>query len=273
MLGEMRNQSAVQDQHLVTALGTAVERGLKTFSNAVVFTPGQVEPVRAARERGLGVFSLNGAVTSLEPSIFDGQLLVRCEVLLLVMDRPTGLLRTLLKGAARGVEVPNGEQGQQVRAMAPRVIEAAVQSAFRNAAAALATIADRPAVKAAVPSAIAPAPPGADQAAASKAVAPAPPGVAVTPVVVDQARKVVAPASPAAAPPAVANHAVADHAAASSKVTPPASPAAAPSAVADKVTPAAQPPPTAAAAPVVVEECTASEAPPAAAETEVESRP
>jgi hypothetical protein len=74
----------------------------------------------------------------------DGQVAVHCEVTLLVMDRPTGSLRTLLRGAARALEVPIPELERQKREIAQRVVDGAVRSALRNADVAIADSLRRP---------------------------------------------------------------------------------------------------------------------------------
>jgi hypothetical protein len=102
-----------------------------------VFAGKQLEQMTAAQAHGLGVFRLDGSVTSMSSTTLDGQLWLHCEVLLLVMERSTGLLRSVLKGAARGVELPSGELAQQKKMMARRVVDAAVKSALRNADSAL----------------------------------------------------------------------------------------------------------------------------------------
>jgi hypothetical protein len=137
MVGEMRNQSEYVEAELVHSLGSAVERNLRGLNEVAVFGTAHVEQVRAAQARGLGVFRMDGSVTSLSATTLDGQLWMHCEVLLLVMDRATGLLRSVLKGAARGVEVPTAEIAQQKRTMAQRVVGAAVRSALRDANGAL----------------------------------------------------------------------------------------------------------------------------------------
>jgi hypothetical protein len=137
MVGEMRNQSEYVEAELVHSLGSAVERTLRGLNEVAVFGTAHVEQVRAAQARGLGVFRMDGSVTSLSATTLDGQLWMHCEVLLLVMDRATGLLRSVLKGAARGVEVPTTEIAQQKRTMAQRIVGAAVRSALRDADVAL----------------------------------------------------------------------------------------------------------------------------------------
>jgi hypothetical protein len=149
VLGEMRNQSSNQTPQLVDILGHAIERNLRGLESAVLATvqkqqvgaaAGAATPTpTAARASGapkpitLSVFRLDGTVTSLVMSMVEGQLSVHCEVSLLVMDQPTGSLRTLLRGAARGVEIPAGERALQELAVARRVVDAAVRSALRNA--------------------------------------------------------------------------------------------------------------------------------------------
>ncbi|MET0384791.1 MAG: HEAT repeat domain-containing protein, partial [Polyangiales bacterium] len=136
-LGEMRNQSDYQRGEVLRSLSGAVERHLRGFREVAVFPGKQTEHVQAAQARGLPVYRLNAAVTSLSATLIDSQLWVHCEVLLLVMDEPTGLLRTVLKGAARGVEVPSGDPAAQRLAISRRVVDGAVRSALRNADAAL----------------------------------------------------------------------------------------------------------------------------------------
>jgi hypothetical protein len=139
MLGEMRNSSAYQKTELIPALNDALEHHLKVFADVAVFAAKQIQQAHEARDRGLSVYRLDAAVTSMSTTSLDGQLWVHCEVLLLLMDGPTGLLRTVLKGAARGVETPSveGAQAQQRLSMSRRVLDAAVRSALRNADTAL----------------------------------------------------------------------------------------------------------------------------------------
>jgi hypothetical protein len=139
MLGEMRNQSAFPERSLTTALGTAIERQLRAVRGVLLFGAEQQADVHAAMRRGVSVFRLDGAVTRLSTVTLDGQLWVHCEVALLVMDRPTGSLRTLFKGAARSVELPYGPPAQQKVDLAQRVVAAAVGSALRNAETSLPT--------------------------------------------------------------------------------------------------------------------------------------
>jgi hypothetical protein len=138
-LGEMRNQSAYREGSLAQALGAAIERRLRSVPGVLLFGAEQLADLQAAQRRGVSVFRLDGAVTSLSTITVDGQLTVHCEVALLVMDRPTGSLRTLFKGAARSVELPYGEPAQQKLELAQRVVAAAVRSALRNAETSLPT--------------------------------------------------------------------------------------------------------------------------------------
>ena len=105
----------------------------------LLFAAEQTDAVHAAQRRGLSVYRMDAAVTSLSAATLDGLLSVHCEVALLVMDRPTGSLRTLFKGAARSVELPFGEPLRQKLGLAERVVAAAVRSALRNAETSLVT--------------------------------------------------------------------------------------------------------------------------------------
>jgi hypothetical protein len=151
VLGEMRNQSNYAAPQLIEMLGRAVERNLAGLPSAQVMARTEpVEPPKqpaapaAAKSRPLSVFRLDGTVTSLVARMIDGQLSVHCEVSLLVMDQPTGSLRTLLRGAARGVEIPAGERALQELSVASRVVDAAVRSALRNADSVIAQAAREP---------------------------------------------------------------------------------------------------------------------------------
>jgi hypothetical protein len=135
VLGEMRNQSSFQAPELIDMLGRSVESGAGGLASAALFAASSGGPTEASG--GLSVFRLDANVTSLVTATRDGQLSVHCEVSLLVMDQPTGALRTLLKGAARGVEVLAGEPEAQQLSVARRVIDGAVRSALRNADAAI----------------------------------------------------------------------------------------------------------------------------------------
>lgn len=139
MLGEMVNQSAYLRPEVSRALGVAVQRQLQGVPGVVVFASERAQDVDAAAGRGLTVFRLDGAVTTLSAiKTEDGQLSLHCEVALLVVDRPTGSLRTLFKGAARALEIPKGDLDRQQLDIAQRVVAGAVRSALRNADSALA---------------------------------------------------------------------------------------------------------------------------------------
>ncbi|HEY2732640.1 MAG TPA: HEAT repeat domain-containing protein [Polyangiales bacterium] len=132
MLGEMRNESSYRAPQLSSWLGRSIERNLVRLPSAALIHATRDEVDRAAA-RGLSTFRLDGAVMSLLTAERDGQLSMRCEVSLLVLDQPTGALRTLLKGSARGVEISAGERAAQELSIADRVIDGAVRSALRNA--------------------------------------------------------------------------------------------------------------------------------------------
>lgn len=139
MLGNMVNQSKFVRPEVSHALGVALQRQLRGVPGVVVFEPERESELKAAAGSGLTVFRLDGAVTNLSAhTTADGHLSMHCEVALLVVDRPTGSLRTLFKGAARTVEVPKGDLDEQRLDIAQRVVAGAVRSALRNADSALA---------------------------------------------------------------------------------------------------------------------------------------
>jgi len=138
MLGRMINQTTYVRPEVSEALGVALQRQLQGVPGVVVFDSDHADAVEAAAVHGLSVFRLDGTVTQLSATRSDGQLSVHCEVALLVVDRPTGSLRTLFKGAARAVEIPKGDVEEQQLDIAQRVVAGAVRSALRNADSALA---------------------------------------------------------------------------------------------------------------------------------------
>lgn len=138
MLGELHNQSAYVRPEVSRALGIAVLQQLQGVPGVVVFAADQTEQLQTATRSGLAVFRLDAAVTALSAIRSEGRLALHCEVALLVVDRATGSLRTLFKGAARAEEIPNGDPDAQQLGIAQRVVAAAVRSALRNADAALA---------------------------------------------------------------------------------------------------------------------------------------
>jgi hypothetical protein len=138
MLGEMRNQSGYPAPELASVLEHALERNLDVLPRAAVFSHTATSEAGAAQADGLIVFRLDANVTSLSAATVDDQVSVHCEVSLLIMDQPTGGLRTLLKGSARGVEVRVGARSVQELSIARRVVDAAVASALRNADAVIA---------------------------------------------------------------------------------------------------------------------------------------
>jgi len=139
MLGNMVNQSAFVRPEVSQALGVALQRQLRGVPGVVLFEPERESDLKTAAGSGLTVFRLDGAVTNLSAvTTDDGHLSFHCEVALLVVDRPSGSLRTLFKGAARALEVPQGNLDEQRLDIAQRVVAGAVRSALRNADSALA---------------------------------------------------------------------------------------------------------------------------------------
>ena len=65
-----------------------------------------------------------------------GQLSVRCEISLLLLDEPARNLRSVLKGAATGVEPPldpSASAAAQERRLTRRALDGAVKSALADA--------------------------------------------------------------------------------------------------------------------------------------------
>jgi HEAT repeat protein len=138
LLGEMRNQTPFKLPQLTQTLRTSLEHILIGLRTVAVFPAAPFADAASAQDHTLPVYRLDGSVTQLTAAMKDGQVAVHCQVTLLVMDRPTGSLRTLLRGAARALEVPIPELERQKREIAQRVVDGAVHSALRNAETAIA---------------------------------------------------------------------------------------------------------------------------------------
>lgn len=141
VVGAMENRSAFTDESLGPALARAVDRSLVLLRGVAVLHEGH-EPASAAREirrRRLPQLRLEGSVSRVDRETARGQLSVRSEVSLMLMDNGRNI-RAELNGAAtaRGPRArQRAQRAQQEQRLAQQALTGAVQSAMRGAARAI----------------------------------------------------------------------------------------------------------------------------------------
>jgi hypothetical protein len=136
VVGEMRNQSNESDAGLAPLLGERVAAALSHVGKVAVFSAGQLggELSDDLDRRKLRRFRVEGILNDVRRGARAGQLSVRCEVSLLLLDEPARNLRSVLKGAATGVEPPMGKSPTvQDRRLTHRALDGAVKSALADA--------------------------------------------------------------------------------------------------------------------------------------------
>lgn len=135
IVGEMRDASAFDGGNLGRRLAAGVARKLGQMGSiAVVRTNEATDEVRKLiHRRRLPVLRVEGRVTSIERRMLDGQVSVRCRIALMLLDEHGGALRSMLLGAATGVESPGRRRLAQDRQLAERALDGALDSALDGA--------------------------------------------------------------------------------------------------------------------------------------------
>ncbi len=145
-LGEMNNQSRFGGDHMARLLRSEVGRNLTLMRQvAVMPNPSSVEPraEREIRRRRIPRLRVDGNVVSVQRRMRGGDLAVRCEVSLVLMDHPEQALRGELRGAASGSEPRRRARRDQEQRLAAQALEGAVRSAMSNVQTALQRAAHR----------------------------------------------------------------------------------------------------------------------------------
>jgi len=138
VLGEMRNQSRESDAALAPLLGERVADALSRVGRVAVLSTAQLTDSLAVDldRRNLRRFRVEGVLNDVRRGAAAGQLSVRCEISLLLLDEPARNLRSVLKGAATGVEPPldpSASAAAQNRRLTRRALDGAVKSALADA--------------------------------------------------------------------------------------------------------------------------------------------
>jgi hypothetical protein len=136
VLGSMENRSRFRDDGLGELLASEVSRSLLVLRGVATFRDGQLPPdaTREIQRRRIPRLRLEGSLTRVEPSLSQRNLLVRCEVSLMLMDDPGRNMRGVLNGAATGTSPRSGVRQVQEQRLARQALSGAVRSAMQGAA-------------------------------------------------------------------------------------------------------------------------------------------
>jgi hypothetical protein len=135
VLGEVRNRSGFQGRDLALLVHDRMFYELDQMPQVAVFKLAEMDGrlLRQIRARKIHIFRVEGNLTTIEATLSSAGHRVRAEVSLLLLDEPERILRSMLRGAATGMEEPRGPEASQRRLLARQAITGAVRSAVTNA--------------------------------------------------------------------------------------------------------------------------------------------
>lgn len=142
VLGDVENQSNYRNaEPLLGDFRSHVRRNLNLLRGVAVFESARAIPAGARRQisrRSIPTLRLDGNLVNVNRSRRAREVLVRCEVNLVVLTEPGRDLRGMMSGAATGSEVLRraGRREQETR-LAGQALSAAVRSAMSSASSAL----------------------------------------------------------------------------------------------------------------------------------------
>jgi len=142
VMGSMENRSSFTHTGLATMLQHEVHRGLIVLRGVAILDGGGGHP-EAAREitrRRIPSFRMEGSIATIHRERRDGQVRVRCDVTILVMDEPGRNLRASLNANSTAMEdaaSSASDRTDQERDLAEQALEAAAERAMGGAARAL----------------------------------------------------------------------------------------------------------------------------------------
>lgn len=137
VLGGMHNESGFAGPELSRVLASSLARELGSLRRVLLFSADDHAQLAEAAQRGLPVLRLEGNVVQIMRERHDEQVSVHCEIALLLMDQSDRNLRSVLKGAATGIEPPMGPLAPQEKRLARKAVDGAVRSALHNASSAI----------------------------------------------------------------------------------------------------------------------------------------
>lgn len=137
LVGESHDRAETQDATNVTAMRAALERSLGNTRGA--FLASELSPALRTEttRRHIPVYRLDGTIASVGVRAERGELLVRSEVRLMLLDGLGNSILGSLSGAASAAETERPQMRDQRRRLAHRTIHAAVESALAQLPASL----------------------------------------------------------------------------------------------------------------------------------------
>lgn len=136
VVGDVSNRSGRFGGALVARTKRQLRRELGVRPAVVVVEPG-TRTDAVADERELPRYRIDANVSRLERSLVPGQMQVRCEVTLIMMDEPGRSIRSVMRGAATSMGPLEDNPLAQERKLAVVAVDRALASAVENAMRAL----------------------------------------------------------------------------------------------------------------------------------------
>jgi hypothetical protein len=141
VIGAMENRSSFSHTGLAAMLEHEVQRGLVVLRGvAVLGGAAHPEAAREIERRSIPSFRMEGSIGTLEREHTGGQVRVRCDVSILLLDEPGRNLRAALNASATAAEEAASSASArtaQERLLAEQALEAAADRAMGGAARAL----------------------------------------------------------------------------------------------------------------------------------------
>lgn len=135
IVGDMRDATSFSGVDLAPKLADGVARRLREISRVVVLHAREATDAlldRIARRR-LPMLRVEGTVMSLEQGSLDGAPSLRCQVSLVLMDERGRALRSVLRGAATGIESRRDPATLRTALLVQRALDGALDSAMHGA--------------------------------------------------------------------------------------------------------------------------------------------
>lgn len=148
VVGDMENRSSFSHTGLAGMLEREVHRGLVVLRGVAVLDGDTAHPEadREISRRSIPAFRMEGSIATIHRERRDGQIRVRCDVTILVMDEPGRNLRASLNASSTAMEEAASTASArtaQERSLAEQALEAAAERAMGGAARALSSGASR----------------------------------------------------------------------------------------------------------------------------------
>lgn len=134
IVGKMHDATSSGAADLAPSLTERVVRRLRAVERIVVLEERDATKDVLARlhRRRMPTLRIEGRIMSLERGKLDGQPSVRCQVSLMLMDQHGRALRSVMRGAATGIEDPSGPQWLRYARTVQRALDGAVSSAMHG---------------------------------------------------------------------------------------------------------------------------------------------